>query len=301
MKKKITWKWLIAIPALLLVVVGCYIFVWHGGVLPIRRLEHYNRVCENPLTVQATVTKHDENDDTYYSYVSYTVNGVTYKNVKFESGGKKQLTPLGTTLSLEVSPEDPSQLLTRLVKDSYIVWFSAALVALFLSFLWHCLFTFKDADNPHLAPNPDEVSKNAKLRIYCDASLAFFLLLPILYMTIYWRYPILAYPWVLFVCGGSMALWIWRVIVSILALRNVRKNNLVVVKDVLTRKYTNKDEDDNTHYYLEYTSSISGKTWSTATDMRTHEVLALGTSVTAVYLSGKKTPLYHYDSEGKVR
>ena len=95
------------------------LFAFIMVVMALDDMAHYQRVWDEPITVDAVITSHDSYEDSegdidYYSYASYEIDGDFYEVTYETKNSKKRLTPIGTEVQLQVSPEDPSAKMSAL-------------------------------------------------------------------------------------------------------------------------------------------------------------------------------------------
>ena len=253
--------------------------------------------------VTATVTDHgisydDEGNDDYTSSVSYEVNGVRYKDKHYETvNNKKALTPIGTKVQLEVSPEDPGILISTLKNSYAALLFGIVSFSLLLTFEWKLiLFRMRSADLLH-APDAETIQKDANLTVSGRFAPLFFLSLSVFGGLLLWRYSPLIPDWVDIVVLVCAAIGLWRLLVLVRDIRIVKNTDYEVRRDVLISKEITTSDDGDT-YNLTYRSKDG--TWSTTTSERNYNSIKKGDTIVAVYLPGKNHPLIHYDLEGDV-
>ena len=275
-----------------------------GGMLfkGIIDLEHYTRVYQNPLRATATVIRHevDENDDDtdYLSYISYTVNGVRYADIRYENKNKNaELTPIGQKVTVEVSPEDPSVLIADLLKTRFSTEFSTIMVAFVAAAGWRGWTHRKRSKNLVGAPDQEQLERDLRLTVYGRMSLSSWLILAILTGALWWRYPLFIEGWVKYVAVGSIVIWLISLVVAIGCLRVIKNQEYRVTRDILVEKSTSYDSEDGFTYTLTYQTDC-GTRWDKNTTERIYTILNEGSGVIAVYMPGKQKPVLHYDGWG---
>lgn len=112
--KKSTAEMLIKILVFVIVPIVMFATTVTSIFIGIQSAIQYTELIDHAITVDAVVTKHDkisdDNDYDYVSYVSYTVNGVEYKDIEYETNDiESQLDPIGTTVKIKVNPENPEE------------------------------------------------------------------------------------------------------------------------------------------------------------------------------------------------
>ena len=85
----------VVLPILMILIFGAMIVM--GGQSAIQ----YTRLHDKAITVEAVVTKHasesDDNGEDYVSYISYSVSGVEYENIRYEKRDTEDsLDPIGS-------------------------------------------------------------------------------------------------------------------------------------------------------------------------------------------------------------
>lgn len=296
MEKK---NWIVHVLAVIMII-PCLIFGLAAVVIPAIHIEHYRRVYQNPLTVTATVTRHasydDDGDTDYRSYISYTANGVDYTNISFEDEDTKaELTAVGEQVIVEVSPEDPTALISELKSRGSMLIFTLPICLILLTLLWGAGIKSRRSKTLRGTPDRETIQKDALLTIYGRFSLPGWLLFCVGYLFLYWRYPTAVQTWVAFVAVASGVIWLWCVYAAIRDVKYVKNDAYKLHHDVLIRKEMKSGSDENI-YKLYYKSAE--KTWSRVTSEKYYYAAKEGAAVLAVYLPGKKEPILHYDTDG---
>ncbi len=270
---------------------------------PCLDIEHYRQVWQNPVSVSAVVTRHNsydnDGDKDYRSCVSYTYNNTHYQDYPYENRDKEeQLTPIGTEVTIQISPKDPSRQIAELKSHGKMLPFSIVLIPLVIAALYMLLqrlmLTKAGADTL----SAETIQKDTKLLIRSRMLRPFLLQCIIIYSFIYWRYSF-ALGWLpLIVAAVSCAGWLFCMYTTIRDYRCVESENYTIRQDVLINKKEITDADGTT-YVLEYRNNK--KTWTTSADLRAYNRACIGDTVLAVYLPNKKKPLLHYDRNGNAR
>ena len=265
-------------------------------------LEHYSRVYQNPLRTTATVTRHavheDEDDTDYLSYITYTVNGVQYADIRYEDENRKgELTPVGQRVIVEVSPEDPAVLVKDLLSTRFSTEFSTIMIAFAAAAGWQSWTRRKRSKNLAGAPDQEQMERDLRLTVYGRISLSSWLILAILMGALWWRYPLFIEDWIKYVAVGSLVIWLISLVFALRCLRSIQNQEYRVTRDVLEEKSSSYDSEDGYTYTLTYRSE-SGTYWSKNTTERIYTIINEGSGVIAVYMPGKKKPLLHYDLWG---
>lgn len=281
-----------------LAVVG---LLFYGCVIkPVVDTEHYLQVWQNPATVTATVTKHDSYDDDgdtdYESFITYVYDGVRYENMEYEDRDtKSDLTPIGTELTLEISPKDPTRLIEDLRRSRSVLPVGVAFLALVMTLVYIWLQQRNLTKDCRGTPDTDMVQNDLKIKIRSRFLRPFLLLCVMGNCLVYWRYAVLepnASVTVAAICG---LFWIINLLTTIRDYRRVENENFEIRRDVLVDKKESSDSD-STNYFLYYQNGE--RTWRHSTTEKTYHKARIGDAVIAVYLPGKKRPILHYNHDG---
>lgn len=265
-------------------------------------MEHYQRVCKNPLTVTATVTKHDTYEDSdddihYRTYISYVAEGVEYKDIKYSSvSDKKKQIPMNTQLEVDVSPEDPSALLSDLKSTAIDAYVFApitlfAIISIYVSLLT-CLCSGSLTDTK----DTEIIVKDMKLTIMSRFFRPFSFILTVYFFFLCVRYPDINLSKTAIAGAVCCIIWLWCLYRTIRDFRYIKNEEYEIRRDVLESKRISSDSNDGAVYCLTYRSGE--KTWEHKTSRKYYYDTETGDKITAVYLPGKKKPLLHYDKNG---
>lgn len=265
-------------------------------------MEHYQRVCKKPLTVTATVTKHDtyedSDDDTHYdTYISYVAEGVEYKNILYssESSEKKQI-PMNTQLEVDVSPEDPSALLSNLRATATIVYLFAPITLSLIISIYVSLLPCLRSGSLTDTKDTEIIVKDMKLTIMSRFFRPFSFILTVYFFFLCVRYPDINLIKTAIAGAVCCIVWLWRLYRTICDFRYIKNEEYEIRRDVLESKRISSDSNDGAVYCLTYRSGE--KTWEHKTSRKHYYDAETGDKITAVYLPGKKKPLLHYDKNG---
>jgi len=272
-----------------------------GLVFGIAGMEHYMRVCDNPLTVTATVTNHDSYDDDgttrYRSYISYTVDGRKYADIHYESeDARSRLTAVGETVNVDVSPEKPQLLVSELRSRGTMVYVMIPFMAIPLARLWNTQVCGKRSRRNPGTPDRETISRDLNLTILSRTFPAFCFLVAAGYGLMRLRYGHYAGGFCLWASLGLAVVWLIYLCFAIRNWSAVKRGDFELRRDVLTKKDYIPGDDSPDSYYLYYTSG--DKTWKTSVSQKKYEEAVIGATALAVYLPGRKKPVYHYDEAG---
>lgn len=113
-----------------------------GIILQIKDYNHYLRIKDNAIEVTATVTYHgtrtdSDEEDYYISGISYTVDGIEYKNIQFEKSYRySELTEIGEQVTVKVSPENPRILMKDLKSSVFLIWVLVVILVSMFAVPW---------------------------------------------------------------------------------------------------------------------------------------------------------------------
>jgi len=286
---------------LLLVILGVALFFFL--LQPIRDMEHYRQVWQNPITVTAVVTDHksyDDDDDTdYKSFVTYIYDNVCYKDAPYEDRDiQDALTPIGTTVTIQISPRDPSRQIAQLKGNG-------RMVPLFFTFLFFGLATLcKLAQRCSLTRqsvgilDTETIQSDIKAKIRGRVLRPFLLFCWISYGFLYWQYSVLFGQYLLIaavVCGAG---WLCCMYTTVRDYRCVENGDFEVRRDTLVEKKEQSDSD-GTSYILVYENDE--RKWNSVVSKANYIRGEVGSTTQAAYLPGKKKPIVHYDPLGNAR
>lgn len=277
-------------------IVAGYLFV--TGVMD---CQEYSEVYKDPVWVEATVTLHDEYEDSegdtdYYSYVSYTVDGVYYKNVDFETeNSKSDLTPYGTRLRLAVNPRDHSQLLRNLARPGFVTVMGTATAAALAGGLW-ALRRRRLSKEAYLLNDDEVIRKDIKAAISARFFRTCWFFAAVMMVALCVVYPMIFGKWFIAYAAVLAVFWVICLIRAIKDMGMCARGEYTIHNDRLVDKHENTDSDGDTTYTLCY--AADDREWSTSTTRKKYERAVIGTVIKAVYLNGRKKPIIHYDDEG---
>lgn len=278
-----------------------------SAVDTLKDMEHYQRVYQDAITVTATVSAHDSyidesedyvTDTDYRSYVSYVVDGKKYSHVEYEDKDTKdKLTPVGTQLELQVSPEDPSVLLISLKSGIVMLIIASFLLSGGLSTVYKTVISNKRSKEIHSTPDRETIQKDMKLSVQAQFGRPFWLLLLAFFIFLCLRYPAVVGNLGMLLVAVSGVCWLIFMCITIRDYKRIKNENYEIRRDVLIEKKCIPDSEGDT-YKLIYRSGE--KTWKKTTNKESYEKATEGDTVMSVYLPKKKQPLLHYDINGTV-
>ena len=267
---------------------------------PIADMEHYRQVYQTPVTVTATVTKHDsydnDGDTDYRSYVTYIVDNTRYKDYPYENRDRKvELTPVDTEVVLQVSPKDPSRQISNLKNNGSIFGLTAVYLFLGLAGLCKLLQKRSLTKSNRSQPDRETIQQDIKTMVRGRFMRPFLLFCWLGYAFLHWQYSMLFGQLSLIVAAVCFVLWLFCMYTAIRDYRHADSDDFTVHRDVLVEKKELSDSDGTT-YVLYYNNSE--KTWKTTTKESTFHRTKEGDMVLAVYLPGKSKPILHYNLDG---
>lgn len=269
-------------------------------VEPITQMEHYNRVYKNPVTVQATVIKHDDYDDDgdtdYRSYIFYRVGDTMYANIRYEDKDKQSdLTPIGQTVEVQVSPEDPTKLISSLVSDGQLLVVTIPLFSIMMSLVLHILIIRKRSNKLPGTPDRETIVQDILMTIRGRMFRFFWILVSVGYLLLCWRYPSQFQHKTMIAASLCGAAWLWCVCRDMRDSRIAKRQEFDIRRDTLVQKEYIPDSEGDT-YKLHFRSG--DKYWDTNVSKRYFDSMSEGSTVLAVYMPGKKKPMLHYNVFG---
>ena len=298
-------------PALtLLAVVGitliCAIMIgaFYGIMIsPFVDAEHYLQVYENPATVTAIVTDHREYSDSetsgYTSHVTYTYDGVRYKNTLYEDrSAKKNLTPLGEKVTLQISPKDPTVQISDLKRS--VTWLPLSIIfpVVLLASLWFFLQNRRISSGGKGTPEESTIRRDLHIKISARIFPALVLLSWLGYGFLHLRYATATgdkVPGIVAIV--TFAVWVCCMYTNRKDHRYVDEGAYKVSRDTLQNMWETTDAESSTTYHLEY--SNGQRTWSAGCSEWEYLSAKIGDTVLAIYLPDHKKPILHYDRGGK--
>lgn len=261
---------------------------------PFSDMEHYRQVWQDPISVTATVTDHrsynDDGDTDYTSYITYSYDGTRYTDYEYENrDNKEDLTPIGTTVTVQISPKDPSRQISQLKSSSNIVPFVLFLLFLGLSSVYSLVQ--RQALSYAVLPDTQTICRDIKIKVRSRMARPFFLLCILGYGFLYLRYSVLFGIIPLMISLAAAAGWLFCMFTTIRDYRRADRGDYELRRDVLVDKKDFSDAESSS-YILCYKSGE--RTWKSSTDFGTYNRAKIGDVTVAVYLPGKKKPIVHY-------
>ena len=271
-----------------------------GLVYNLNRCGVYARVYENPVYVQAQVTRHSEYEDsddntTYYSYITYTVGGATYENVQYESfSTASKRTPLHTTLTVALNPENHGELLQKVASPLLTVFLCAIALALVVvnlqSFRARSLQRASEG-----RPDRDKIAKDLQTLIASRFLRVFWMGLTVVLGLLHRRFPILFGTGYLVATVGAGCCWLCCLFNALRDGNRVRKGNFTVRWDQLLKKESESDGEGGVSYCLYYVSKDApDRVWCRQVSREAWDAAREGSVIQAVYLPGDKKPKLTY-------
>ena len=267
--------------------------------------EHYRRVYQKPLEVEAVVAYHEvesdsEGSDDYLSYLSYTVNGVKYTGVLYENkGSKSSLTPVGTQVTIQVSPENPGKTLSSIRKKAAnTIYFTFAILFVSISLLLKRLITRGQTKGMRHKPDSETVERDARLQIWGDFRWKLYLLVCVGLGVMCLYYPMIfkedaAQP----IMGISAVLLVIRSVKLCRMLGCLKRQEYRLMRNELINKSVHEDSDSGTTYTLQFGNEQGS--WSKNVSLEVFNRVEVGQAVYALYFSEQdKKPFLHYDENG---
>lgn len=279
-------------------------------VIPgIKAVDICTREQDSIRTVTAYVTKHEkrvdkDGDEKYTSYVSYTVNGKEYTDIRFETANRRSdLAWVGEAVDIEVSLKMPRIPISNLL-DYGIVLLVLGVVLLTATFTHGCTVWIRSKCTMGLKGTPDEdmVCRDAKRIIWSNPWNYIFMLLFVIALLCRMRYA----QWIgsrfgilVGLMGALLVLFLFRAFRLSARVENrdweLRADELVEKSQDNSYDYK-KNRRGRTTYYLNFKSQ--DKNWSVDTTAENFRAAQEGTYLWAVHLKERKKALFYYDVNG---
>jgi len=263
-------------------------------------LEHYRRVYDHPAYVTAVVSDHDSytrsngsssSTKRYRSYISYTVNDVTYSDIRYEDkNSEEKLTPIGTAVRLSVSPEDPSKLISALKDSGTDILYSIPLLLFSVFSLIYYILNSKRLVLSEVPPEPEVIKADIISSVKHRSWRPGFFFGCLAYIAVYLRYPMIIKSWVLWIAAASAVCWLWCLKNAIRDIYHAKKGNVRLSHAVLASKGSPGKKKYTTLFFR----SADGTSWHTDVTAAKYAAARVGDVVLAVYLPGGKKPVIYY-------
>lgn len=129
----------------------------------------YTNIYDKTVTVEAVVTDYrvdrdSEGADKYFSCCEYTYEGKTYRSSYECCLSRRELSPIGTVVQIEINPNKPDELLIHLEGSSSMSVFWGTPIVLFLLLILKLL-----QHNHLLKKHPIEILDNDTIEYYLKA------------------------------------------------------------------------------------------------------------------------------------
>lgn len=276
-----------------------FLFVVALTLLCVADVEQYRRVYRTPLIAEATVTQHEEGEDYADSYIEYTLDGVTYTDILYESEDTvSELTPIGCEVLVKVSDEDPSRTFDDLEESGYMLLLFGTILLLCAAGVWSWLVHSRRSKGVVGMPEPDVLQRDVRLTIYGRYFLGFWALFTVACLVAKWRYPmVFGNELRLLVIAGAVLFFVC-LLRAVYDIASLNEENFEVRRDVLEKKEFDRDPDGTT-CILHYRSGE--RVWKAVASKKRFDATREGDTVLAVYLRNKRRPVMHYDQQGIAR
>lgn len=300
MQKKHSLLTVIILGILLLIILLVFIGLFIKGLADCRE---YAQVYKDPVYVEAIVTKHTKHEDSegdisYQSYVSYTVDGRTYKNVSYESESlKSKLTPVSTQITLAVNPNDHGVLMEKLANGSLMVLICGIILIIALTAALQTLRKRKVSRQLSVRADRQIVTRDLCRFIMARFFRVLWLFITIFLLYLTFRFPMLYGKSCLIAAAVTGTFWLICMYTTIRDFHRVKNGEFEIHWDVLVSKEEKEDSDSDPVYILHYGSA--NRRWKQIVDSSAYHKARVGqVSLQAVYMSGNIKPVLYYDSDG---
>ena len=240
----------VVLPILMILIFGAMI------VMGVQSAIQYTRLHDKAITVEAVVTKHasesDDNGEDYVSYISYSVNGVEYENIRYEKRDTEDsLDPIGSTVTIKVNPENPEELMSDIRFDARFSLTAAPAIILFglVAFIKSGIV---ERSEDYVVDTVDEEGiehcfkttiKNRVLRTFFFVFTVYRLLLTLVFPLVF-NSLTLAYI--------TAAVFLVLLGIDLIRLMCIKTSRCSIFMGEFTEKYVATNQDNETTYWIKY-------------------------------------------------
>lgn len=251
----------------------------------------YVKYKDNALSVDAVVTHHkveepttDDSTTDYISYIEYTVDGKVYSNIMYENTSiKSKLTPIGTTVTVKVNPENPKQLMSSL---GTMILISGTLVSLVISYICGSLYETFIKSKKILEEN---LTVHDKIYLYLKyknkSTIKTFLIVSTFALIEFFLYLILEANLVCIISIIAVLIALFTLIRFLYKNNKINKSQYNIINETLIDKEVVKNNDSEDEYYLSFSSENTS--WKHKFSSRKYNMVEPGTIINSVYLNTK--------------
>lgn len=267
------------------------------------QLNSYARVYQNPLVAEATVThiSHEadsEDEATHTAYIAYRAGNTEYKDVSYKSSSNvHELPQEGSTFSVKLNQEDPSQLLEDLA-DPVPACLFAGLAILTLCVLLRQIHRRKLTKNEMGVIDLETAIQDMRALILGRFIRPFCCLNAVNLCYLCYRFPMVFSQNYLVVAAVLGCVWL-------VCLRNaIRQNSCIVNEEFQLIKgmhiYKDVHVDPKTGVSSNVIHYRLGKTkWAKIVSSAVYQHVRTGFSINCIYLNiNRKKPFLQYDNNG---
>lgn len=217
----------------------------------------YTQIGGKGVTVEAIVTSHykstDPEDGTeYHSYITYTYEGKEYKKLYQTKYSESNLTPIGETVYLEITPHDPENTPDGIKSTGQLgMGLSGSLFIAGLAVILKLVYSSRVKKQTVDCVNEETVEKllqekikGRKIRTAFFAIAVWLLFLRLIFPLVFENSPIFAA-----VAGAGFLCCFCKAVVEWVCING---SYYTVCTGKLTEKSAVKDEDDVTNFYLTF-------------------------------------------------
>lgn len=240
----------VVLPILMILIFGAMI------VIGVQSAIQYTRLHDKAITVEAVVTKHalesDDNGKDYVSYISYSVNGVEYENIRYEKRDTEDsLDPIGSTVTIKVNPENPEELMSDIRFDAHFFLTAAPAIILF-GLVAFIKFGIVERSEDYVVDMVDEeciehcfktTIKNRVLRTFFFVFTVYLLLLTLVFPLVF-NSLTLAYI--------TAAVFLVLLGIDLIRLMCIKTSRCSIFMGEFTEKYVATNQDNETTYWINY-------------------------------------------------
>ena len=262
----------------------CALILFAGISTGIESARNYSEYDGVGINVEAVVTKHERHETndpedgkeiSYVSYVSYSVDGTDYEDITYEEkSARKDLTPVGEVVTIEVNPKDPSEEMDDVLFTAYLFLLASPLVGMFMITAVIKIFmrerladiVFDNNSEQNIEKYFKKIMKCRVIRTCCFVSAVYPLIINLCFPKVFNCYIWVAVSFVAF---------------AVFLIKDLRRLNLIrnseckIYEGKFSEKFIKTDSEGDKSYYVRHyypklnkieTYTISAKEYKTVSE-----------------------------------
>lgn len=227
-----------------------------GIVMGAQSAVQYTELHDKAISVEAVVSKHgtesDDNGEDYVSYISYTVNGVKYENIRYEKRDMEDsLDPIGSTVTIKVNPENPEELMSDIRFNARFYLTAAPAIILFglLAFIKSGIV---ECSEDYVVDTVDEecIERCFKTTIKNRFWRRFFFVFTVYRLLLTLVFP-LVFNSLIPVCITAV-IYLVLLGIDLIRLMCIKTSRCSIFMGEFTEKYVTTNQDNETTYWIKY-------------------------------------------------